>query len=159
MTDVCVTLDATSKEYLKCSNPSTAPFIREFCRSPLQWDATANAGFSNGTKTWLPVAENYRTVNIESQTGLRRSHLDIFKVLMTLRKTDAGVNGTLTIKALTDDILLIKRSLEDTKKESLLAIFNFGSREASLKSINESEFPKEVNKIVLSTLNSFHTAG
>lgn len=159
MSDVCIKIDSSSKEYLRCANGTTASFIREFCRSPMQWDASVNAGFSNGSKTWLPVAENYEKVNVAYQQ-VNGSHLQIFKKLMTLRKGEAGVNGTLVIKALTDEVLLIKRTLTGQKKESLFALFNFGSHIANLASINDSDFtaPKEV-MIELSRLNSLHKTG
>ncbi|PLS77720.1 MAG: alpha-amylase, partial [Chloroflexi bacterium] len=35
-------------------------------RTPMQWDASANAGFTSG-QPWLPVADNYTTVNVVAQ--------------------------------------------------------------------------------------------
>lgn len=158
MTDVCVTINSTTNEYLRCPTNGTAPFIREFCRSPMQWDATANAGFNNGTKTWLPVSTNFKTVNVAYQKGANGSHLEIFKHLMRLRKTEAGVSGVLTIESLSNDVLMIQRVLSDKKKESIVAFFNFGNSSASLKAINETHYPNEV-KIELTRLNSLYKTG
>ncbi len=36
-------------------------------RTPFQWDSTTSAGFSNSTKTWLPVHPNYKTLNLAAQ--------------------------------------------------------------------------------------------
>ncbi len=36
-------------------------------RTPMQWDATTNAGFSKVTP-WLPVADNYATRNVATET-------------------------------------------------------------------------------------------
>lgn len=38
-------------------------FGRDNSRTPMQWDASSNAGFTRGAKTWLPVNPNYTTIN------------------------------------------------------------------------------------------------
>ena len=35
-------------------------------RTPMQWDAAGNAGFTSGAP-WLPLAEDYRQLNVETQ--------------------------------------------------------------------------------------------
>jgi len=58
-------------------------------RTPMQWNSSTNAGFSN-VKPWLPVNENYNTgVNVEDQSNIEDSHLMIYKQLTTLRKTES----------------------------------------------------------------------
>jgi len=57
-------------------------------RTPMQWDTTENAGFSNNTKPWLPVNSNYLDgVNVQDQSeeGVD-SHLRVFKQMMQLRQ-------------------------------------------------------------------------
>merc|ERR1711872_334766 len=58
-------------------------------RTPMQWNSSTNAGFSNG-KPWLPVNENYKTgVNVEDQSNIEDSHLNIYKQLTNLRKNES----------------------------------------------------------------------
>lgn len=158
MTDVCVVIDPVTSAYSRCENSTTATFIREFCRSPFQWSDEVNAGFSTGPSTWLPLAENYKRRNVRVQEGVEGSHIEVYKKLMGLKKTEAGIDGKLFIQALTDDVLLIKRELTDKKKASLISIFNFGSLYTHLGFINQTENPEKI-KIQLKRLNSFHDVG
>uniref|UniRef100_A0A5F9CJM3 Solute carrier family 3 member 1 n=1 Tax=Oryctolagus cuniculus TaxID=9986 RepID=A0A5F9CJM3_RABIT len=34
-------------------------------KSPMQWDNSSNAGFSEGNHTWLPTSSDYHTVNVD----------------------------------------------------------------------------------------------
>ncbi len=55
-------------------------------RTPMQWDASANAGFTSG-QPWLPVADNYTTVNVAAQREDATSMLALFRHLVELRHT------------------------------------------------------------------------
>ena len=58
---------------------------RDNSRTPMQWDASENAGFSTGTP-WLQVGRSYKDINVavESHEG---SILPFYKRLIALRKT------------------------------------------------------------------------
>ena len=58
---------------------------RDNGRTPMQWDATKNAGFSNETP-WLPVHENHSTVNVLHQENDQNSVLNHFRKMVALRK-------------------------------------------------------------------------
>ena len=66
----------------------------------MQWDATKNSGFSVGDDTWLPVNENYTFINVEIQRGRDETHLEIYKRISALRKTDSWKYGSLETKSL-----------------------------------------------------------
>jgi alpha-glucosidase len=56
-------------------------------RTPMQWDASApQAGFSTSAKTWLPVASNYKTVNVQTELADPNSLLNWYRRLITLRR-------------------------------------------------------------------------
>ncbi|HEY0100419.1 MAG TPA: alpha-amylase family glycosyl hydrolase [Pyrinomonadaceae bacterium] len=54
-------------------------------RTPMQWDATAHAGFTTGVP-WLPVPPSARTRNVVAQTADGSSLLNFYKQLIRLRR-------------------------------------------------------------------------
>lgn len=63
---------------------------RDNGRTPFQWDATTNAGFSTGTP-WIKLAPNYQTINAAAQEADAASPLAYFRRLVKLRKENADV--------------------------------------------------------------------
>jgi alpha-glucosidase len=59
-------------------------------RTPMQWDATANAGFTTG-KPWLNVPPVAKTYNVESESKDPHSIFNAYKKLLALRKTNAAL--------------------------------------------------------------------
>ncbi|KAK6173033.1 hypothetical protein SNE40_016571 [Patella caerulea] len=65
-------------------------FSRDPCRTPLQWNGDSQSGFTTAEKPWLPVHDNYRTVNVETQkTSKELSPLQLYKQLAELRENTA----------------------------------------------------------------------
>ena len=58
---------------------------RDNSRTPFQWDAGANAGFTKGTP-WINVNENYKTVNAAAEENDPGSVLNYFRKVVQLRK-------------------------------------------------------------------------
>ena len=54
-------------------------------RTPMQWDASQNAGFSHAQKTWLPVPESATRVNVAVEEQDPTSILSFYKNLIPLR--------------------------------------------------------------------------
>lgn len=59
-------------------------FSRDNARTPMQWDASANAGFSAATP-WLPVHDDYAQVNVEAESADPDSPLSWYRKLAALR--------------------------------------------------------------------------
>ena len=56
-------------------------------RTPMQWDASPNAGFAAaGVRPWLPLAENYQEVNVARQLADPQSFLNFFRQLLAFRQ-------------------------------------------------------------------------
>jgi alpha-glucosidase len=57
-------------------------------RTPMQWDSSKNAGFSTADTTWLPVAPDYKTVNVRTEESEPASLLNWHKQLIAMRRND-----------------------------------------------------------------------
>ncbi len=96
---------------------------RDNARTPIQWDNSANAGFTTGTP-WIGVNPNYREINAAQALADSRSIFYYYQRLIRLRKANpVMVYGRYDL--ILDDhpeIYAFIRSLED---ERLLVILNF----------------------------------
>ena len=59
---------------------------RDSARTPMQWTAGENAGFTTGTP-WFHVNENYRQINVEAELTDPDSVLNFYKKAIALRKS------------------------------------------------------------------------
>jgi alpha-glucosidase len=66
-------------------------------RTPMQWDASSQAGFSASPRTWLPVTPNYRSVNVQSESADPGSLLNWYRRLIALRRSNPALRGTRTV--------------------------------------------------------------
>lgn len=67
-------------------------------RTPMQWTAGPQAGFSKNPQTWLPIPASYKTVNVETESSDKSSELAWYEKLIALRRTNAAMHdGTLTM--------------------------------------------------------------
>ncbi|WP_059104570.1 alpha,alpha-phosphotrehalase [Shouchella shacheensis] len=96
---------------------------RDNSRTPVQWNNTNNAGFSNGTP-WIPVSGNYNEVNAEAALADPNSIYYFYKKLIQLRKeVEIITYGDYTLLDAEDEHLFVyKRAYKD---ETLLVINNF----------------------------------
>ncbi|MBR3806463.1 MAG: alpha-glucosidase [Clostridia bacterium] len=59
---------------------------RDSARTPVQWSAEKNAGFTTGTP-WLPVNENFKEINVENEEKDPDSLLNFYRKAIALRKS------------------------------------------------------------------------
>lgn len=58
---------------------------RDNARTPMQWDASAQAGFTKG-KPWIPVNKNYPSINVEAAEKDSGSILHYYRKMIAFRK-------------------------------------------------------------------------
>jgi alpha-glucosidase len=70
------------------------PFFkgRDPARTPMQWSGDKNAGFSKN-RSWLPVCEDYREVNVENNLHDPYSMLNFYRSLIHLRKEKSAMHS------------------------------------------------------------------
>jgi alpha-glucosidase len=96
---------------------------RDPVRTPMQWDASANAGFTTGAEPWLPVGPAYQTVNVEEQASDPRSILSLYRALVMLRRTEPALSvGAYRTFSAEGDVLAYVRQDEPTGRQMLVAL-------------------------------------
>lgn len=107
--------------------PKIAHKSRDNARTPMQWDASENAGFTTGTP-WIAVNPNYKKINVEDQLKREDSVFNYYKKLIRLRKeNEIIVYGNYELLLPEDEnIFAYVRSLDGKK---LLTVCNFSKSE------------------------------
>lgn len=103
---------------------------RDRCRSPMQWDASAGAGFTPG-RPWLPVPRGSRGVNVAAQRDDPGSLFAFYRALIALRRrTSALRTGGYRGIAAPDGVFAYLRQLEG---ERVLVALNFWGKARRLE--------------------------
>ena len=85
---------------------------RDGCRTPMQWDASAFAGFSTAAP-WLPLAEDFAGSNVANQRGGPSSLFNLYRRLIALRRVrPALTRGVYRPIATTGDVLAFVREAD-----------------------------------------------
>lgn len=107
--------------------PKIAHKSRDNARTPMQWDASANAGFTTGTP-WIAVNPNYKKINVADQLKREDSVFHYYQKLIRLRKeNEIIVYGNYELLLPEDEnIFAYKRTLDNQK---LLVVCNFSKSE------------------------------
>lgn len=102
---------------------------RDNSRTPMQWDASENAGFTTGTP-WLKAGKSYPEINVETEK--EGPIFTFYQELIRLRKTlpiIAEGDYTAAYKD-SDSVYAFERSLGDQK---LLVLNNFFAKDVELE--------------------------
>jgi glucan 1,6-alpha-glucosidase len=109
---------------------------RDNARTPMQWDTSANAGFTTG-KPWLAVNQNYHEINVEAALAEKNSVFYTYQTLIKLRKENPIV--------VWGDYELIENTVDDVfayfrhyKGETWMVVANFSEEEHAFDVPDES---------------------
>ncbi|WP_299672080.1 alpha-glucosidase [uncultured Polaribacter sp.] len=114
---------------------------RDKSRSPMQWDNSDNAGFSNKT-SWIKIHQNYKDLNIKALEKDKNSLLNTYKKIIALRNSELTLQyGEYTDLTFSDDLISFSRT---SNCESITCYFNFSETyyEIVLKEKEKTVFGK-----------------
>ena len=102
---------------------------RDNARTPMQWNAGDNAGFTNGTP-WLTVNPNKETINAEAALADPDSVFYYYQKLIAIRKEyDVIRSGSFTLLCPEDEKVFAYT--RDTEHGHLLVVCNFSGEETA----------------------------
>lgn len=97
-------------------------------RTPMQWTAGHQAGFSTAARTWLPVSNDYRQLNVETELQDEQSSLRLYQKLGQLRRqSDSLRYGNITVIDTCHDHVLGYTRRYDTQVGYLILV-NFSNQ-------------------------------
>ncbi|HEX4051149.1 MAG TPA: alpha-amylase family glycosyl hydrolase [Steroidobacteraceae bacterium] len=116
---------------------------RDPCRTPMQWDASRNAGFSQA-EPWLPVAADFPRTNVAVEDAEAASILRLYRQLIALRRAHPALSvGATAAAAASEDLLSYVRH---GGGQSFLVVLNLGAKPRVL-----SLAPETAGRVVLSS--------
>lgn len=105
---------------------------RDNARTPIQWDANQNGGFSK-TTPWLLSNPNHKSINIAAQVDNEDSILSFYKKAIKLRKENPTlVYGKFKIHQIEHKELFIYERTDDD--HNFLIVINFSERKVNFQS-------------------------
>jgi len=94
-------------------------------RTPMQWDTSANAGFTEA-KPWLPVPASYKTHNVATELKKPDSILNFYRHVLELRHQDPALRDGEYV-ALNESDPNVLSYLRRYKDEAVLVLLNMSS--------------------------------
>jgi len=123
---------------------------RDNSRTPMQWDESKNAGFTEG-QPWIKVNSNYKEINAEKQIEDPSSILNYYKTLIALRKNhETLIYGS--FEEINKEHKLIYSYIRELKGERILVIVNFFGESALFEMPDHIKYEKA--EMLLSNYNS-----
>ena len=119
---------------------------RDNARTPMQWDDSANAGFTTGTP-WIKVNSNYPKVNAKQEISDPDSVFSYYKKLIRLRhENEIIVYGDYKLLAPEDEALFIYTRMLGTQR--LMVLCNFTEKEVSIPAEVTEQIPADAKRLI-----------
>lgn len=96
---------------------------RDNARTPMQWNDSANAGFTEGTP-WIAVNPDYKRINVEKELNNENSILNHYRKLIKLRH-DMEIIKHGTYRLILDDSKYVFGYVRELEDQKLIVLCNF----------------------------------
>ncbi|CCH41479.1 alpha-glucosidase [Wickerhamomyces ciferrii] len=105
---------------------------RDHARSPVQWDDSANGGFSTGTP-WTRVNDNYKEINVKAQTGDPDSVFSFYQNAIKVRQLhkELFIHGDFEILDYENDKLFTY--VKSSADQKSYVVLNFSNEDVPFK--------------------------
>ena len=119
---------------------------RDNARTPMQWDDSANAGFTTGTP-WIKVNSKYKTVNAKQQTTDPDSVFSYYKELIRLRHE----NGIIVygeyelLEPQNEELFIYTRTWNN---EQLMVLCNFTDKDVVIPAAVMAQIPADAQILI-----------
>ena len=118
---------------------------RDPVRTPIPWSGGPNGGFSAGDP-WLPLGDEAATSNVDAQASKPRSMLNLYRLLLKLRRREPALSiGSYGPGATTASVLAYER--RHAERRLLIAL-----------NLSDERAPFPCDGIALRTLLSTHVS-
>ena len=108
---------------------------RDNARTPMQWDDTEHAGFTEGTP-WIKVNSNYKEINAKTQVNDPNSIFSCYKKLIQLRKDyPVFVDGKFTLLFEEDENIFAYQ--RKNGEQTLVVVCNFFDKTVEMPLVEE----------------------
>ena len=125
---------------------------RDNSRTPMQWDKSDNAGFTNGIP-WIKINENYTEINVEESQNDENSILNYYKKLTRLRRSNEALNYG-EFSEVFDEDNQVFGFYRTYNNENILVLLNFSDRNTDINVVSEIDSLSNGNyEILLSNYN------
>jgi alpha-glucosidase len=102
-------------------------------RTPMQWTAARNAGFTTSSTPWLPIPPDHTAVNVSTESADPNSMLNWYKQLIALRRSNPALfEGSMTVLDPNENVLSYLRK-GPPGKPSVIVALNFSAKPQQLK--------------------------
>lgn len=126
---------------------------RDNARTPMQWSAEENAGFTEGTP-WLPINPNYQKINVAANEAGDKTILNFYKTLIEFRKNlkneDILITGSLEPAYTTEEHAFAYYRVSEDGKKRWLVFSNFQNKEQTYK------ITEEFSRVLLNNYSELH---
>jgi alpha-glucosidase len=124
---------------------------RDGCRTPMAWEAgSPHAGFTAGSKTWLPVPAEHAARAVDAQEAVPSSVLHHYRDALAFRKSHPSlIDGDMTFLETNQDLLAFVR---EKGGEKLLFVYNL------TRSAQSFTLPKRMGDVMPVALPGFQSS-